>query len=249
MSKKRGERALVEALLDSGLVGAATLLEWERERPDALISTEQRIVGIEVTKLAEAVPRHPVAPQKWNVEAERIVEAARLVFEGSDPRRLIVSLAFTPEWVPPNRLAASGLASELAALVADVHAKKSPTPARAATVVNPHPAVSWAYVGVSQAGTSRWAPSFGWRGKRAGEEDIRATVGRKEPELAEYRRAAGDVWLLIDCDVTGQAVAFDIPDPDFSVVTGFNRLFCCGFGRWQWVEVPCVPIDAASPTG
>lgn len=109
--------------------------------------------------------------------------------------------------------------------------------------------VSWAYVGVSQAGTSRWAPSFGWSGKRAGEEAIRATVGRKERELVEYRRAARDVWLVIDCGVTGQAVAFDVPDPDFTVVTGFNRVFCCGFGRWEWVEVPCVPIDATSTTG
>ena len=83
--------------------------------------------------------------------------------------------------------------------------------------------------------------ALGHRDERATAPDIIATVARKEPELADYLKAAQEVWLLIDCDVSGQSVALDVPVPDFTVATGFRRIYCCGFGRWQWVEVPCVP--------
>ena len=106
---------------------------------------------------------------------------------------------------------------------------------------DPHPAVSWAYVGSTRPEWGgHWAPSFGFEGARASAEDIASTVARKEPELAEYRRAASEVWLLIDCNLTGQGVAFYPPQTDITVVTGFSRVFCCGFGHWEWVEVRCI---------
>ncbi len=242
MTKKLDERAVIEAFLGSGLVPFPTLVEWERERPDALIRVDGRIVGVEVTTLTEAVRRQPIAPQKWAVEAHRLVQAAKTAFESSNSRPLVVSLGFRPDWVPPVRLETARLATELAAVVAAACQQLDPDSTKPLTLVDPHPALSWAYVGSTRAQWGgRWEPSFGFEGMRASAQDIASTVARKEPELAEYKRAAPEVWLLIDCDLTGQGVALYPPETNFEIVTEFGRVFCCGFGRWEWVEVPCVP--------
>lgn len=246
MTKKLGERAIVEAFIGSRLVPSATLVEWERERPDALIRVDQRIVGVEVTALTEAVRRQPIAPQQWTVEAQRLVQDAKTAFESSNSRPLVVSFWFRADWVPPVRLDAARLATEFAAVVAAACQQLDPASNKPLTLVDPHPALCWAYIGNTPAQLGgRWEPSFGFEGTRASAQDIAATVARKEQELADYKRATPEVWLLIDCNVTGQGVALYPPETNFEIVTEFGRVFCCGFGRWEWVEVPCVPRGRA----
>jgi len=247
MTKKLHERAIIEAFLASGLVPLSTLEEWERERPDALVRVDGRLVGVEVTTLTEASYRQPIAPQQWTVETKRVVKAARVAFESSNPRPFVVRFKFRPDWLPPDKRGAVRLACELAAIVEAAGHKVNPDSTKPLMLRDPHSAVSWAYVGSTRAELGgHWAPSFGFEGMQATTDDIASTVARKEPELAEYERAAPEVWLLIDCNLTGQGVAFYPPSADFEVVTGFRRVFCCGFGRWEWVEVPCVPRGRAA---
>jgi hypothetical protein len=58
----------------------------------------------------------------------------------------------------------------------------------------------------------------------------------RESELPAYRKAADQQWLLIDCGLTGQHVALEVPDPT-DVTTGFDRVFCTGFAYWEWAEM------------
>jgi hypothetical protein len=242
MTKKLRERAIVEAFLESKLVPGASLEEWDRERPDAIIRVDGRLIAIEITTLTEVTQRQPTAPQKWTVEAGRVVKVARTMFESSSSRPLVVEFQFRPDWVPPDKRAAARLASELAAIVEGVVQRVAPDSTKPVTLKDPHDAVSWAYIGSTRAELGgRWEPSFGFEGMRASIQDIASTVARKEAEVAKYRQVASEVWLLIDCNLTGQGVAFYPPEADLEIVTGFGRVFCCGFGRWEWVEVRCVP--------
>lgn len=245
MPRKANERAIIDAFLTSMIVPDAVLLSGDRERPDALIRVGAQVVGLELTAVTEAASRQSIPPQRWVAEAERIVKAAKDVYEANSSRPLVVALGFRPDWMPPKPWDAHSLATELAAWVTTVSVTVPTEPGASKTFGDPHPALFWAYVGNSQAGMARWTVSHGHRGERATAQDIIATVARKESELPEYLKAAPEIWLLIDCDVSGQSVALDVPSADFTVVTGFRRVFCCGFARYEWVEAPCVP----PPTG
>ncbi len=105
MTKKLRERAIVEAFLRSNLVPGASLEEWDGEWPDAMIRVGERLIGVEVTTLTEATRRQPTAPQKWTVEAGRVVEAARITFESSNSQPLVVSFQFRPDWDAISRWA------------------------------------------------------------------------------------------------------------------------------------------------
>lgn len=220
------------------------MIEW-REGPDALVRLDDAIVGIEVTRLVEATPRQSTAPRKWKTEANRIVRAARASFERRHSVALVVSIEFRPEWQPPAKRRAVDLADELAALVKGVVPPEVLAGGTLRKLIQrkapPHPDVAWVYVGpTKQSLGGHWAPLFAHKIQGALADDIIATVDKKEPRLEAYRRVAPDVWLLIDCDLSGQGLALDVPDPSFTVITNFGRVFCCGFGRLQWVEIATV---------
>jgi hypothetical protein len=241
MDKQR-ERAIVEAFLHFQGYPPSALYEWDRECPDALVRIDGRMIGIEVTQVVEATQRQSAPPQQWTTEARRVVRAAQKSFERRHAVALVVSVGFKPTWQPKK-----GVATPLGEDIATVIEAKTPREAFAGALFepvqlqDPHPAVSWVYVGhTEQSLGGRWTPLCSWTVQCATAADIRKTVGGKEAGVAVYRRAAPDVWLLIDCDLTGQGLALDVPDlsDGWTLTTGFDRVFCCGFGRWQWVGIP-----------
>jgi hypothetical protein len=245
MDKQR-ERATVEAFLRFQGYPLSSLKEWDRERPDALIQIDERIIGIEVTKVVEATQRQSAPPQQWTTEARRIVRAAQESFEGRHAVALVIRVEFRPEWQPKK-----GNVILLGEEIANIIETKTPRDAFAGApfvpiqLKDPHPAASWMYIGYTkQSLGGLWAPSFSGQTQYAAAEDILRTVCRKEAEVEIYKRAAPNVWLLIDCDLTGQGIFLDVPNLSrgFTLTTGFNRVFCCGFGMWEWVEIPCSNI-------
>ena len=76
----------------------------------------------------------------------------------------------------------------------------------------------------------------------ASAEDIAETVRRKEIHLESYRQVVPSVWLLIDCNLTGQGIFLYPPEhpAGFVLNTGFDRVFCCGFAGLGLIEIPCV---------
>ena len=160
---------------------------------------------------------------------------------------LVVSVEFRAEWQPKK-----GDAIPLGEKIATIIETKTPretftgVPFKPVQLKDPHPAASWIYVGhTKQSLGGLWAPSFSGKARCATAEDILRTACGKEAEVEVYRRAAPSVWLLIDCDLTGQGIFLDVPNPSrgFTLTTGFDRVFCCGFAMWEWVEIPC--IDAS----
>jgi len=182
-----------------------------------------------------------VAPQKWTSKAVRIVRAAQESFEKQDTTALVVRFELHPAWKPPGRSDFRRIADEFAAIAH--RAITAPPPfSRSSEPIqlrDPHPDVCWAYIDRTfpELG-GHWAPSFAGHVLRASAEDIKATVGRKEREIAVYRQAAHFLWLLVDCDLSGQGISLDVPEPNFHINTSFDRVFCCGFGMWQWTELP-----------
>ena len=183
MPRKQKERAIVEAFLASVIVPDAELLDIDRERPDALIRVGGRIVGLELTAVTEAASRQSIPPQRWTAEAERIVKAAKKSYDETSSRPLVVALGFRQDWIPPKPWQGPQLASELAMWVRGVSVKVPLEPGGRGTFVDPHPVLSWAYVGNSGLDLGRWTVSHGNSGNPATAQDIFATVARKESEL------------------------------------------------------------------
>jgi hypothetical protein len=247
MNKLR-ERAIVNGFIRWGGQPGLSLLEWDRERPDALIADGDQIVGIEVTAINEAVSRQAIAPQKWTTEAFRIVDEARRIYETRSTTTVIVRFEMRHNWVPPIRQKFLNLAADLALLVEQTLTEppawlldKEPY-----TLRDPHTDVSWAYISRSDYG-NHWQPSISGEVLSVSEADVRSTIARKEVEVAAYRQVAPKVWLLIDCDVSGQGIALDVPMQHFAIESAFDRVFCCGFGMWQWVEILTVKSDVGTP--
>lgn len=241
MDKQR-ERATVEAFLRFQYYPISSLKEWDRERPDALVQLDERMVGIEVTKVIEATQRQAAPPQQWTTEARRIVRAAQESFERRHSMALVVSVEMKAEW-QPRKGDAILLGEEIATIIETKTPREAFTgvPFEPVQLKDAHPAASWVYIGhTKQSLGGLWAPSFSGRIRSATAEDILRTVCRKEAEVAVYRRAAPNVWLLIDCDLTVQGILLDVPNlpKGFTLTTGFDRVFCCSFGMWEWVEIP-----------
>jgi hypothetical protein len=233
------ERNMVEAFLLSHGHHISSVIEW-RESPDALVQLGDELVGIEVTRLVEATPRQPTAPQQWKREAERIVIQAQKSFERRHEVALVVGIAFRPEWRPPTKQRAAELVDELATLVYEISSNGTIRPSFRPRVT--HPDISSMFVGpTDQSLGDLWTATLAGDVRSPLQEDVLKTVGNKEPRLKDYRLAAPDVWLLIDCDLSGQGLTLDLPAQSVTVCTGFDRVFCCAFSRRRWVEVRTVP--------
>ena len=241
MDKVR-EIAIIEGFIRFGGIEGLSIRERDRERPDALLNLQDTVIGVEVTAIQGAQPRQAVAPQKWRASAVQVGEAARRAYEARNRPAVVAHFDMQPEWEPASQSGANRLASELAALVERTlnDPPRWPRDREPYTLRDPHPDVAWAYFSRSAYGNE-------WRATQAGEvvsvseDDVRVTVGRKELKVATYRLAAPIVWLLIDCDVAGQGVAFGPPASSFAVASSFDQVFCCGFGSWEWVALPTQP--------
>jgi hypothetical protein len=247
MDKKR-ECATVKAFLCFYGYPLCSLKEWDRERPDALVQIDGRIIGIEVTTVVEATQRQLAPPQQWTTEAHRIVRAAQELFEKRHTVALNIRVGFRPEWLP-KKSNTKLLGEEIATIIETKTPREAfaGAPFESIQQMVQHPAVSRVWIGYTQQSIGgHWEPVIAGGYQYATDEDILKTVGKKEAEVAVYKRVTPDVWLLIDCDLIGQDIFLDLPNLSrgFTLPTGFNRVFCGGgAGRYNWVEIPCSEVQ------
>jgi hypothetical protein len=216
------------------------LVDCDRERPDALARIDGDLVGIEVTTVVEAEPRQKTVPQQWRAEVSRLAGKAQKVAEATGREPVIAWLTFRPDW-KPGAVHSDTLAAEVVHTVYGLLAQAR-LPNQPVTERDPHPALSSLWV-VKSAHGNHWRAGIVSNIGPASADDIRATVRKKEVDLAAYKSVAPRVWLLIDCDLTGQGEALDVPEP-FAMETGFERILCCGFGMWQWAEIQAMQRPA-----
>jgi len=161
---KQGERATVEAFLRFQRYPISSLKgwDWDRERPDALGQIDERIVGIEVTKVVEATQRQSAPPQQWTTEACRIVRAAQESFE---KRHAWLSWSVSSSGL--NGSLKRAMRFRLGEEIATIIETKTPREAfdgvsfEPVQLKDPHPAASWVYVGhTKQSLGGLWATSF-----------------------------------------------------------------------------------------
>ncbi len=243
MDKTREHSTMEAFLLSQGY--PISSLEWDRESPDGLIQLEEGLVGIEVTEVTEATPRQIVPPQMWTDGAKRVVRFAQTAFEKLHSVALVVRIGFRPEWTPNKRQAAA-FGDELTTIVEERTPSEflaSGVPFKPFQVWEPHPDVSRIFIGHNrQSLGGHWAPAFGGAYQDVTADDIQKSVCKKEAKLEAYRLVAPTVWLLIDCDLSGQGIALDVSrlTSNVTVISGFDKVFCCGFSRFEWVEIPCI---------
>lgn len=231
------EQAILKAFLRAQGIAESAVLEWDREAPDFLATIGDEGVGIEVTMLSEAVPRHATHQLQWRAETRRIVTIAQQIYERTHPEPLVVSLQFRPDWMPKGDR--DVVANELVKVVEKALALPWPLaePGRAITWNIDHAALDYVRVDHLKSPPGLWDAIVAGSVESASLDDVQTTVSRKEGVLAAYRLIAPRQWLLIDCgSLTGQQVAYDVPAPR-RVTTGFDRVFCTGFGLWEWVEM------------
>src|SRR5258706_10381035 len=141
-------------------------------------------VGIEVTLVTEAAPRHDVHPLQWRRETGRVVALAKEEFERNHPEVLIAWLDFRADW-QPGAVDRAVLAKELAEAVATSLRRPWPwvTEGRPISLNDAHPALSHVWINQSSFGESDWSATVAGSTIKATTADIRATVARKEAEL------------------------------------------------------------------
>jgi hypothetical protein len=214
----------------------------EGESPDFLFHLGDHTLGIEVTGIVS--PRIPGGdnPRQSSRTLERLADTIRRCYETMGGPRSHVSI-FPRERVRVSQVELPGLAQVLAATIVDGLANVMndyplQQPWRLAIQ---HPVVrsiaAWHCAPDEQA---RWHVHRGGMVDGANAEDILATLGGKEPKLAQYRTKANEVWLLVVCDMFSEGLFIDPPTEPvpFAVRTGFDRVFCLEWTGTRAVEIP-----------
>lgn len=228
---KDDERRVLERFLTARGLSTAGIVP--RERPDFLIGDEAHLIGVEVTSLVEARSRQATVPQQWVSEAHRLLGAVRTQFESSNHAPVVVQMEFQPSY-DATKFRDPSLPLQLANVVDQQVGGDPLAPGRLRR--EPHPALASLYAAPLSGGSSAWRLGGDNAVYPATCDDVRRTVGAKEPFVAVYRKAAPEVWLLIDCDLPGQGISLTAPEDHCVVATSFDAVYCIDFDS-NWVSI------------
>jgi hypothetical protein len=245
MSSKISETADLRALQRIRPELQITLVN-ERESPDFIIMSGSRCVGVEHTRFSRPVDDgYPNAHEQAALQA-RVVMLASQMYESEGKRPLHLEVEFD-DYPPLSKKRVPQLARELAHLAAGLRGplidyRKQVFPSIDRDYLPEIARITGLVIG-SSSKTSWLRAGRSWPA-RAGEESIMRVIAAKENRLAAYREACPEVWLLIVFKY--QAGRFQVKPPIetgvFSVVTGFDRVFCLDPVGDRCVELPtCKP--------
>jgi hypothetical protein len=192
-SKKQRERAYFDEARKASALFPEGRCE-EHERPDFLLHTDDQIIGVEITELCNHDPRATAG------RLANVVHASERQYRSESPARpMDVVVAFSPR--------AEELESrDLTRTLLDVVAARQGTDAVVPEMKNG----AWQlfergflHVGVHDPlhDCGRWAWIRGFHTTLAPEGLLRACIEDKDVRVADYRRAADEVWLLIINDM------------------------------------------------
>jgi hypothetical protein len=215
----------------------------KRDPLDFLVALPGRQTGVEVTRINEVASPGSVNRRESAANFFPVVEQARGAYAADLPR-INVSVVF-----PDNRRLSKPHVPPLARELA-VHINTVVKAQVTRSGLLPHEGLSTTYQGhrigiwpAFKGSDGHWAPMIGGMVRHATEQEVRATVAAKEPKLAEYRKHAPEIWLLIVCELAGNGLIVDPPARPvaFTLQTGFDRVFCGSWNAGDFIEIPIGP--------
>jgi hypothetical protein len=224
--KKQAERFFLERFLDAS--GMAAEIVDDREKPDFVIRYEDRLVGVEVTRMYVAHDKNGSLAQAQESISDRIVFRARQLYEASGAQPAHVSVCFAPRH-ELRQLRRDAVARSLAALVGDMNLVEWKR-------LNWRPGAGGLLSGVISFVHALGVPTRDmahWSVARAGwvapvtVEALQARIDDKAKRLPGYRNEIPEHWLLIYADGMKPSQLFEVR-ADFEpgkVVSPFTRTY------------------------
>lgn len=234
--RKQEERFLLERFLVSSGI-KAEILE-DRLHPDFIIDHEGRPVGLEVTEIFTCHDGSSSRVQAEESIADRIVSRARQIYRARGGYPVHISVSFRPyeDLLKVNReTVAEALASRIEQLNPQPWARVEWPPLM---LMNPLPDVVSRIHGL---GVLSWDMAL-WNVPRAAwvvpltSQHVQSRVDEKVGRLAEYRKHASDVWLLLVTNRGKGSQMFDVDKRELDNVTStFSRTFV--YDLWNGVAI------------
>lgn len=202
----------------------------EFEEPDFLIRENNKIVGIEVTKMFwERNPDELPQQAKESVHDLIAIKASKLHTENGLPT-CHVSVHFSQTKLKKKDT------DTVARIIFDIVSKNIPRPGSSIQI----PPNAWTCVPlpgelsavsihqIDEIGETFYsAPQFGWIPNLRADSDLQSTINVKNGRINAYRKNCDEIWLLINLGFGSISSQFDVPDDVLrhNYVTHFDRIY------------------------
>ncbi|MDO9436017.1 hypothetical protein [Hydrogenophaga sp.] len=201
----------------------------EREQPDFLVKTRDRVIGIEITELHRAQDNQPVPMQGREAVRDQIVQRAKALYEGKGVP--LIDCCVHLKDLSYRRTDIEPLAAKIAAL-----AKRNVPPEDALAKREQYDWVNREYFPeeVDYIRVARFDGLtecfFGTAGSTWAEpltqDTVRAVIDTKDGNIDEYLRHCAEAWLVIVNDSRNMSTWFNSADQVKAEVfrTRFSRV-------------------------
>jgi hypothetical protein len=217
------------------------------EAPDFVFGSPPEVVGLEVTQFSPETRAGRLPAEEQDSLRQRVMDLARAQYRAAGGLPLHVQAIFS-EHRRLTKARAPELASELVLLLT-VRSRKILIYERAefsyqldGSALPELAALSAVRVPTEEHGV--WYAARGGWVRHATESDLVRTIVAKEKLVSQYRQRCDKLWLLIAFVAQGNDVMVRIPaEPiTYSVITGFDRIFCLETFGPRVVEIPTAEI-------
>jgi hypothetical protein len=212
----------------------------DSETPDFLYTTDNGILGIEITRFSPPVSVGKRPAEEQDSLRQRVMNLARSSYRTRGGAPVHVQAVFN-ERRSLSKARVSKLAVDVASqlLNSGANAGLSETFHVRDSVVLPE----LASLGATRVPTEQHGVWYGARGgwvRQADEVDIARTVAKKEMRIPACRQQCDVVWLLIVFLPHGNDILIKLPDEPilFAAKTKFSRVFCFDTFGPRSVEIP-----------
>lgn len=249
LEQKAAERADLETFLrcKPELVQGKII---ECERPDFVIHSGERRIGIEVTQFELPHEDGEPRPEEQDSLRRHTVRVAWEQYRDKGGPPLHVQITFdkhirlTKRRVPELATGIAGYLSRINVKVWHEYRKPPQLPKLGKIrSYNFLPEVERISAVRSSEDRETWfADRGGGWPYRAQLDDLTPILQKKEPRIPSYRKECDEIWLLIVFEPLKQKNDIQVKVPrqpvEFTIATDFDRLFCLDPYKLRYVEIP-----------
>jgi hypothetical protein len=243
-NKKLVERDRLMSLLRC--IGLQHLEPEPGESPDFTLHTDNRSVGVEVTRLVSTRAPDQDNPSQSSRLLDALVERILAYYTEAGGPPVHASLSFR-DGLRIRKAEITALARDLAALLVDQLREVRTRPVPVEIHLDHYGLLTVAIWPRDLHIRPLWHRTVSGMVDTARPEDILRTLAGKERKIAQYRKRADEIWALIVCDFMASGLFIDPPEEPvpFQIASRFDRLFCLAWSGAHAVEVPLVTQRSA----